>query len=151
MPKYRCTTEVTLNSTPDTDDTAIELLAASGSAVNILGVEVHPREAANDDRFMIKLVRQSAAGATGTGGTITKFDRAKRNSSVSVNVKNGASAFTVGTITDTVGQYAVNGRAYWRREYKEGDMEVDAAQRFSVVLQCNAASKLARVTLEWED
>lgn len=155
MPLYTSHVSATSNVTGNTDDTLIELTAASGSGLRIKRVEVQQTTVASDDRILIKLLRNSTAGATGTvtGAGPVKVDSGSRASSATATIKNGTTAFSVGTTTDTILRAAANGRAPWIWQAASPSEEIFIAGGafFAVVVQCDQASKVIQASVVWED
>jgi len=151
MPEYTATVSATSNSSANTDDTFVEILAAAGSALKIKMVEVALGTAASDTVTTAKLLTNSAAGATGTAGTAAKVNSHMRASSATVVVKNGATAMSVGTTTTTHQIARLNGRATYRWVPPSGPIIVTGAAYFAVALQNTGTSVVHAVTVLWED
>lgn len=153
MPLYSSTVSATSNATANTDDTFVEIAAAAGSQLRINRVRVSIATAASDTTGQVRLVRKSAAGSGGVAGTIVKIDSNTRASSASSTVKSGTTAFSAGTITDTVEAQQVNGRAIWEFIPRDDTEEIVVAGSgiFGVIIQNSSASIVHRVTVWWED
>lgn len=153
MPQYTTNVTATTNATPGTEDTFIEISAAAASALRIKRVHISVNTASSDARVQANFKRVSAAGATGTAGTAVRKDAQMRTSSSTVTVKNGATAFTVGTLVDTPYAVNLNGRATYEwipRNYME-EIVVVGANRFALGIICSVASVLVTADVEWED
>lgn len=158
--EYVCTVNATSNSTLNTEDTFIEI---SGVVVKIkrvtvrLGNPTTLATAGNDGDTKIRLVRKTAGGATGTGGTIVRMNQMGRTSGATVNVKNGTSAFTTATLGDIIKTEFVNGRATWEWVARDEDNKIithptlASGGMFAVLIMASAASLLYEVTVHWEE
>lgn len=153
MPKYSTNVSATSNSTPSTEDSFIELTAAASSQLKVQKFSMTMESAASDDIVSWRLVRKSAAGATGSAFTPVKKDGQTRASSATAKVKNGTSAFTTGTITDVCDQGSFNGRGGYEWIPRKADEEWICAGSgiIGLVISCSAASKVLRVNMDHED
>lgn len=155
MPMYSMTVSATSNTVAGTEDTFLDLVAAAGSRLLVKRVQVSIETAAQDTRSIVKLLRKSAQGATGTAGVAAKLDSGSRASSVTLTtaVKNGTAAMAVGTIVDTLPVMNLNGRAIWEWIPRNAQEEVyiAGAAIFGVNIACSAVSIVHRVTCWWED
>mgnify|MGYP003339284494 CR=1 FL=1 len=97
--------------------------------------------------------RAGAAGATGAAYTPTKADAQMRTPASTTNIKNGATAFTVGTLVDTPRRVNINGRAIyeWVPRNAQEEIVVVGGNRFALTITCSAASVIHGVTVEWEE
>lgn len=111
MANYNVNVNATSNGTSDTEDTWIELQPPSGVALALYRIRVsNPHSTLIDNPIRVRLNRASAAGATGTSFT-PKEHRPNGPAAVSsCNVKNGTSAFSVGTVIETLIDVAFNSR-----------------------------------------
>ena len=153
MPIYETTVTATSNSVAGTEDQFVEIVMAASSAGRIRRVSVSAQTPSQDCTTTVKLRRNSAAGATGTGGTATKQDAQMRNTSATANVKNGVNNFTVGTNVDIPHIENFNGRTTWQwipRNMQEEIITV-GGNRFAVGIQCSSASVVHTVSVVWED
>lgn len=153
MPLYEATVSATSNVANGTADAFIEILAAAGSALKIKRVKVAVTTPASDSRTLVALLRNSAAGATGTAGTAVKLDSTQRASSATVLVKNGTTAFTVGTTTNTFELDACNGRGRyeWIPANPREELTVEGGAYFVVSITSDTNSVVHRVSVVWED
>lgn len=153
MPNYTTTVTATSNGVAGTEDGFIELLAAAGSAFRVKRVAISMQTPASDARITATFRRTSTAGATGTASTPLRREPAMRASSVAGVVKNGATALTIGTLTDLIDVKNVNGRATYEwipRNYME-EIVVVGGSRFSLGISSNVASQVITATVEFED
>lgn len=153
MPNYTATVTATTNGTANIEDGFVELLAAASSAFRVKRVSISMQTPASDARLTVTMRRTSAAGATGTAATFVRREPAMRATSVTGFVKNGTTAFTIGTLTDLIDVKNVNGRATYEwipRNYME-EAVVVGGSRFSLGIACNVVSQIATVTVEFED
>jgi hypothetical protein len=112
MGEFVTTVNATSNSSANTADTFVEL---SGTVLGIKRIRVRLGDgtatAGVDNDFVVSIVRKTAGGATGTGGTITKMNIMGGASNATVNVKNTTSAFTTATQQAVIDSMVCNGRA----------------------------------------
>lgn len=153
MPIYQAQVTATSNATAGTEDSFAEISFAAASAGRIRRVLVSVETASQDSRSIVLFKRTSAAGATGVAYTATKADAQMRANASAVTVKNGATAFTVGTLVDTPRRVNVNGRAIyeWVPRNAQEEIVVVGGNRFAVGIACSAASVTHGVTVEWEE
>lgn len=153
MAQYYTTVNATSNATANTEDTFIELLPPSAVVLLLKRVRVSFTPVAADNTVRIRVKRVSAAGATGTGGTIAK-KRPSAPAAVSTStVKNGTTAFTVGTLVDTVLDSGVNTRGIFEWVSRDEDDYIvsNTNQRVSVTISCSAVSQVMTVEADWEE
>ncbi len=151
MPSYTHTVSATTNGTINTDDLFHELNPANASLIK--RVEVSVRTPASDARLIVRLARFSTAGTGGEAGTLVAKDEGMRASGAAVQQKMTTTNFTLGTLDANILTVAVNGRAIWTW-VPRGDEEmirIEAADFFSVVIQCDLVSIIVDVTVEIED
>lgn len=153
MPIYEAQVSATSNASGGTEDTFVEISAAAGSALRIRRFAVSVETAAQDTRSIILAKRVSAAGATGTAYTATRKDAQQRATSATVNVKNGTTAFTVGTLVDTPMRFNLNGRGLyeWVARNAAEELIVVGGNRFALTITCSAASIIHGAMVTWED
>jgi hypothetical protein len=151
--QYLAEVQATTNSSANTEDTFIELKAAASTSLLIKRVRVSVNTAASDDVFTVRLLRNSAAGSGGGAYTPLKKRQLAPASTVTCNVKQTTSAFSVGSNTDVPDRVNVNGRAIWEwiPRGSEEFIETASAAYFAVGIACSAASKKVDVTVEWEE
>lgn len=153
MAQYYTTVNATSNATANTEDTFIELLPPSGVALILKRIRISLSGTPADNATRIRVKRVSAAGATGTGGTIAK-KRPTAPAAVSTStVKNGTTAFTVGTLVDTVLDASTNQRGIYEWVARDEDDYIvsNANQRVSVTIASSAVSIVHGVEAEWEE
>jgi len=153
MPIYQAQVTGTSNSVAGTEDTFVEVSFAASSAGRIRRVLVSVETASQDTRSIVLFKRVSAAGATGAAYTPTKADAQMRTPASTTNIKNGATAFTVGTLVDTPRRVNINGRAIyeWVPRNAQEEIVVVGGNRFALTITCSAASVIHGVTVEWEE
>lgn len=153
MGQFYTTVNATSNATANTEDTFIELFPPANVAAIVKRIRVSFTPTPADNTARIRMKRVSAAGATGTSGTIVK----KRPSSAATvstsTVKNGTTAFTVGTLVDLVLDTAVNTRGIYEWVPRDdSDYIVSGVnQRISLTLSVSAVSQVATAEMEWEE
>jgi len=153
MPRYRVVVSATSNGSANTDDTFVELLFAAASGGWIKRVRVSCVTAASDTITTIKMVLNSAAGATGTAGTAVRLNSTTRATADTPLIKNGTNAFSVGTTTSTFENVTINSRSYWEwiPTKPEEELFILGGAYFAVVLQDSGTSQVHKVTVEYED
>lgn len=153
MPKYTGSVSATSNTSVNTEDSWLELTAASGAEINITRYGVYVETAASDAVVKGRLVRKSAAGSSGTAGTIVKKNASKRNSASTLNIKNGTTAFTTGTITDVGDTFAFNARGYyeWIAKDEGEEFKIAGSGIGGLVISVSSASIVLRADIDWED
>lgn len=153
MAQYYTTVNATSNATANTEDTFIELLPPSAVALILKRIRVSFTGTPADNATRIRVKRVSAAGATGTGGTIVK-KRPTSPAAVSTStVKNGTTAFTVGTLVDTLLDASTNQRGIYEWVARDEDDYIvsNANQRVSVTISSSVLSIVHTVEAEWEE
>jgi hypothetical protein len=158
MAEYSVTVNATSNGTVNTEDTFVEL---SGLVVGILRVEARLGDgtatAGLDNDWRIRLVRKTAGGATGTGGTAVRFDQEGRTSGATVTVKNTTSAFTTATLGDVIYTQVCNGRALFQWMPRSDDeiirthVTLGSGGMFAVLIQSSVVSQKFQVNVLWSE
>jgi hypothetical protein len=107
-----------------------------------------------DNSTRVRIKRVSAAGATGTSGTIVKTRPAAPASVSTATVKNGTNAFSVGTLVDTALDSAVNERGIFEWVARDEDDYITSGvnQRIAITISTNVASAIVHtVEANWEE
>jgi hypothetical protein len=153
MAQYSAEVQATSNATANTEDTFIELKAASSTSLLIKRVRVSIFTPSSDTTTTVRLLRNSGAGSGGTSYTPLKKRQLSPSSTATCNVKNGTSAFSVGSNTDCPDRVNVNGRAIWEwiPRGNEEFTETASGAYFAVGIACSSASIKHDVTAEWEE
>jgi hypothetical protein len=153
MAQYSVTVNATSNTSVSTEDTFIELFPPSAVSILLKRVRVALTTPALDTQVSLRVTRASAAGATGTAGTIVERRPNGPASVTTVNVKNGTSAFTVGTVVDTLFKTSFNGRGLfeWVARDERDIIESGANQRLNIIVQSGTASTVMNVDCDWEE
>lgn len=155
--QYTCTVNATSNTSANTEDTFIEI---SGVVVYVKKVRVRFGDgtvAEADTQARVRLVRKTAGGATGTGGTIVRMNQEGRTSGATVNVKNGTSAFTTATLGDVVDTGVFNHRAIFEWIARDEDDKIKihptlgSGGMFAVLVQSPTVSEKFQVSVWWEE
>lgn len=146
--RYTATVTATSNSVADTDDTFIDLTAAASTTAILKRVKITTKTAAKDDRVSIRILRKSASGAGSAAGTAVPNRALAPTATVGVKVKNGTSTFATGTITATIEEIELNGRATldFPCEY-----ETATAGIIGINVLRSDTSVITSVTVEWEE
>lgn len=156
MPQYTTLIQATTNATINIEDALLELLAAAASAIRIKRITASLNSASSDARLTVNVRRTSTAGAGGVAiaaAAFVKRDSQMRATSVTGVAKTGATAFSVGTVTDTPHQDNFNGRGTFLwvpRNYME-EMIVIGGQRLVIGVQSSIASQVMNIAVEFED
>lgn len=147
---YTITVSATSNASANTEDRFIEHLAAAGSGFWITRVKVYAGEAAADTLVRGRICTASDAGATGTSFTPAKKNAGGRAASGTCLIKNGANAFSVGTVTITHAKFVINGRGQYEWIPKEQDERIwiPAASYGILLLECSATADVQVAEME---
>lgn len=153
MAQYYTTVNATSNGTANTEDTFIELLPPANVVLLLKRVRISFTPTPVDNTVRVRIKRVSAAGATGTAGTVVK-KRPTAPAAVSTStVKNGTSVFTVGTLVDTVLDAGVNTRGVFEWVSRDEDDYIvsNINQRVAITAACTAVSMVLTAEAEWEE
>lgn len=156
MAQYTIQSIATSNSTVNTDDGFVEIDCPANVCIKIKRVRVcwgdGTATAGVDNMFRIKIFRWT----TGSGSAGTAFTPVKRNATSSaaastVKVKNGTTAFSLGTTTTLIDQIAVNGRAIFEWVARDDDDMIITApgEFFAIVIASAVVSQLFTVTVDF--
>lgn len=103
----------------------------------------------------MRVVRKTAGGATGTGGTAVRLDQVEVTSGATVTVKNGTSAFTTATLGDIVDAVVKNGRETYEWIARD-DLSLirmhptlGSGGMFAVLIQSPVVSQKFQVSAMW--
>ena len=154
MAQYTCTVNATANSTINTEDTWIEMFPPANVAILLKRIRVSfPHTTVSDVPARIRVTRASAAGATGTSFTPIKRRPAAPAAVSTVNVKNGTSAFSVGTVVDVVMDSSVNTRGIFEWVSRDEDDYILSGvnQRLCILVRVNLASMVLNVECDFEE
>jgi hypothetical protein len=158
LAQYRVTVNATSNATAPsgggTEDTWIEMFPPANVAILLKRIRISfPHTAVSDVPARVRITRSSAAGATGTSYTPVKTRPAAPASVTTVNIKNGTTAFSVGTVVDVVLDSVVNTRGIFEWVARdETDFIVSGVnQRLNVLLRTNLASMVCNVECDYEE
>lgn len=158
MAQYVATQTSTLNSTPNTLDTIIEI---SVGVITIKKIAVRVGDGTEtsgvDNNVLLKLYRKTAGGATGTGGTAVRMDQRGGTSAATVTVKNGTNAFTTATLGDLLDICVINGRERWVTLAIDEDDKIKthatlgSGGMFAIVAQSPVASQKITTSVWWTE
>ena len=158
MVEYSVGVNATSNTSVNTEDTFVEL---SGVIIKVKRVEVRMGDGTAtgelDNAFRVRLVRKTAGGATGTGGTAVRLKQEDRTSGATVNVKNGTAAFTTATLGDVVYTQVVNGRQQFQWMPRDDDEIIQthstlgSGGMFAVLIQSAVVSQKFQVNVLWAE
>lgn len=158
MTEYSVGVNATSNGTINTEDTFVEI---SGVVIGVLRVEARMGDGTAttglDNDWRIRLVRKTAAGATGTGGTAVRLDQEGRTAGATVTVKNGATNFTTATLGDIVYTQVCNGRQQFQWMPRGPDeiirthATLGSGGMFAVLIQSAVVSQKFQVNVLWSE
>lgn len=158
MPQYSSTVNATSNATLNTEDTFQEL---SGANIKIKKIVARLGDgtgtAGVDNDWRIRIVRKTAAGATGIAGTSVRNDQVDRISAVTNTIKNGTTAFSTATLGDIIDTQIKNGRETYlfiaRDQYDFIGVHptLVSGGMFAILIQSSVASQKFQVTTFWEE
>ena len=158
MTKYSSTVNATSNTSINTEDTFVEI---SVNNPKIYGVKVRLGDgtatAGVDNDYRVRVVRKTAGGATGTGGTAVRLDQVDQTTGATVTVKNGTAAFTTATLGDIIDTVVKNGRETYDFFYSNAidyirvHPTLASGGMFAVLIQSAVASQKFQVTVFWEE
>ena len=158
MSQYSATVNATTNTSANTEDTFVEI---SVNNPKIIGIRARIGDgtgaAGVDNDWRIRLVRKTAGGATGTGGTAVRIDQVDQTSGATVTVKNGTSAFTTATLGDIIDAVVKNGRETYEfiaidpAKYIRVHPTLGSGGMFAVLVQSPVVSQKCQVTVFWEE
>jgi hypothetical protein len=158
MVTYSVTVNATSNTAVNTEDTFVEL---SGVIIKVKRVEVRLGDgtatAGVDNDWRVRLVRKTAGGATGTGGTAVRMKQEDRTSGATVTVKNGTTAFTTATLGDIIYTQVCNGRQQFQFIPRDDDEIIQthstlgSGGMFAVLIQSAVVSQKFQVNVLWAE
>lgn len=143
MAQYQVLVNATSNSTLNTEETYIEILPPANVSVKLTAFRLScPHTTVQDVPMEVRVLRTSTGGATGTAFTPTKTRVASPASVSTVVVKNGTSAFTVGTVVDQLRRITANTRGVleWVARDEYDKLESGVNQRIIITGKINVAS-----------
>ena len=152
--QYTAVVNATSNTSAATDDTFIEIFPPSGVAVQLKRIRVSVAHLTALDLYIrVKVNRASAAGATGTAYTPKKRRPGGPASVATCNVKNGTTAFTQGTVVDTMIDVVFNGRGLFEWVARDDNDFITSGvnERLAVVCRSGTASTILNVEADWEE
>lgn len=152
MGQYYTSVNATTNTVVNTEDTFIELLPPASVTIRLKRICVSFTGTPADNAVRVQVKRVSAAGATGTAGTIAKKSPTMPAAVSTSTIKNGTTAFTVGTLVDKIFDRAINTRGLleWIPRDENDIIESNSNQRIAITLACNVVSQAgSNVEVEW--
>jgi hypothetical protein len=164
MVQYVVGCTATSNSSANTQDAWIELQAPSGMMIKIKRVRVGfgsgTQSAGVDNHFLLQFYRYTTSNSTVNAAAGSLFTQrspgnAKASQLTTVKVKNGTTAFTLGTGTvQLVDQISINGRALYEWLARDDDDMIfttgaAAAECFAIAITSNVASQVFTATIDW--
>ena len=156
MTYFSCTVRATSNSSANTEDTFIDLDAASNAIVKLVRIRVVPTATtAADNTIRVKIARKSAIGSGSTGGTEISLNGAHTAAAATVaTIKNGTSTYGAGTITDTIDDAInFNQRGTWEWIARDDNEKISTSAGGIIGVNCfaSAASQTLAVYVVWEE
>lgn len=158
MTRYSATANATSNTSVNTEDTFIEI-SVNNPRIYMVRVRLGDGTATAgvDNDWKVRLVRKTAGGATGTGGTAVRIDQVDQTSGATVTVKNGTSAFTTATLGDIIDTAIKNGRETFEWVARDDASFIrvhptlGSGGMFAVLIQSSVVSQKFQVTVYWEE
>lgn len=154
MPQFRVAFVATSNTSGGVEDTWIEIFPPSGVSIAVKRVLLTSADTTLSDGYVLsRWGRFSTAGSGGTAATIIKLRPDSPNSVCTVNVKNGTTAFTLGTNIEYVTVQSHNARGIWEYVARDGDDFVSSGtnERLSWIMRTQAASHDMGIQMDWEE
>ncbi|WP_411753322.1 hypothetical protein [Serratia sp. (in: enterobacteria)] len=157
MAQFGVTVNATSNTTANTEDTFLELAAAANKLIKIKRIRIGfgngTQTAGVDNHFRVRIVRKSAAGATGVGSTEVARDPTGVATATVATEKNGTTAFSVGTVSDVIDQIAPNGRMLYEFIARDEDDKIvsTAGGILGILIQSPVVSQTFQVTCDWQE
>lgn len=153
MSVYTIKVNATTNGTIDTKDAFVDLDAPASQAFKLTRYKISVRTPASDARLIVQVLRKSAIGAGSVAGTEVRKDPLAPAPLVVATIKSGATNYAVGTIVDTLDEFSMNGRAIYEWVPRSDDEMITSASGdiIGINIECDTASILVDVTVEWEE
>lgn len=154
MAQYSLVVNATAHSTINTEDTWIEIFPPAAVSVQLKRIRVSfSHTTVSDVPARIRVTRNSAAGATGASQTPIERRPSGPASVSTCLVKNGTTAFTVGTVVDAPIDVSVNSRGVfeWVARDERDVIESGLNQRLCVCVRVNLASMVLGVEADFEE
>ena len=157
MTQYKLNVQATSNTSINTEDTFVELKAATGVTIKVKRIRVGFSDgtatAGVDNHFRVKIARwdTSTAGSSASG-TMNPVNANANAATSTAKVKNGTTALALGTTNVTVlDLVSINGRALYEWLARDDDdMYVTKTAGFlGIVIQSAVASQLFTVTADF--
>jgi hypothetical protein len=147
--------QATSNASANTEDEFIELTAASGLSAFLKRVRISCNSPNSDVAITARVCILSAGGSGYTTGSAVKKRQNAPTAAVftTIRVKNGTSAFSLGTVSSTLHQDNVNGRAIWEWIPRGNEEYVDSgvAGIIAIIIKVSSASIILNVNVEFEE
>lgn len=155
MPEYVVEVNAPSNTTVNTEDTFVEINGYVVIKKVIVRLGDGTETAGVDNNYRVRLVTKTAVGATGTGGTENQHkSKDDRAAGIATTVKNGATAFSVGTVSTVLEQAIRNGRETYIWEEEDGfatTRDLADGRCFGVLIQNPVVSTDFQVTVVYEE
>jgi len=155
MPEYVVEVNATSNGTINTEDTFVEIngfhkvkkvTVRQGDGTETVGL---------DNNYRVRVITKTVVGATGVAGTENPREHGDdRAAGIAALVKNGTSAFTVGTVGRVLEQAVRNAREHFTWEPENGYVttrDLADGRCLGVIIQCPVVSKTFQVTVVYEE
>ena len=136
-----------------TENSFISLTASSSNIIDIIRVRVSSQTAAGIEACRVRLLRCATVGSTPSSATAIRKDPISAASETTVNVKNGATAWTTPSVTDVLDDMSFNSRGMFEWQAIDDDDTIAIANSVFHVTVNNSttASQLICVTVEWQE
>ncbi|HYK46559.1 MAG TPA: hypothetical protein VEV83_15390 [Parafilimonas sp.] len=131
-------TNIAGNNVANTENVFIELVPPANVSIFLKKIRVaYGGTGAGDNPVDIFVRRESTLGSGGVSATAKSMNTSSASSVTSVNVKTGTTAFTLGTIVDTVLHtcfFVTRGTFEWIPRDKDDYIWSDAGQALAITL-----------------
>ena len=152
--------QATSNATGGTEDEFIELDAPTGVGFFLKRVRVSCNTPNSDVDITPRITQDSSRGTGGVTATIVKKRPTAPAPQTLALIKTGTTVFSLGTVTNTVDQTNLNGRAVYEwiprgnEEYVDsgpGATPTVATGTIAIIVKVSSASTVLNLTAEWEE
>lgn len=155
MPEYTIDVNATSNTSVNTEDTFVEI----DGFHKVKKVEVRLGDGTDtvglDNNYKVRVITKSVLGATGTGATEVQSKNADdRAAGIAALVKNGTTAFSVGTVADVLKVGVRNARETFIWEPDDGyntTKDLADGRALGVLIQNPVVSTKFQVTVTYEE
>ena len=155
MPEYVLEVSAASNTVVNTEDTYVEIDGFVKIKKVIVRLGAGTEAAGVDNNYRVRILTKTILGATGAAGTENpRMHGDDRAAGIAALVKNGATAFSVGTVGRVLEQAVRNGRETYIWEPPEGyttTRDLADGRAFAVIIQNPVVSITFQVTVVYEE